>query len=108
MKRPLVIAFAAGAALLAAGAAHASDVRWSVGIGLPPVATVISNGPVYAPAPVYAAAPVYAPPAVVDVAPVYAPPAVVVAPPVYRGWYHPRYVVHRPVVVRQDDRRHHW
>jgi hypothetical protein len=131
MKRPLVLALAAGAALLAAGAAHASDVHWSVGIGLPPVATVISNGPVYGPAPVYVpapiygAAPVYAPP-VVDVAPVYVPPPVVVAPPVvYRGWHRPRYVVQRPVVASrevgwqggwdhdgrghdQDQRRHRW
>ena len=61
MKRSLVLALAAGATLFAASAAHASDVRWSIGIGLPPVATVISNGPVYGGAPVVVGSPYYAP-----------------------------------------------
>ena len=94
MKRPLVLAFAAGAALLAAGTAHASDVHWSIGVALPPVATVVSNGPVYG-APVVVGSPYYAP------APVYAPRPVFVEPPVvYRPWYRPHYYVPaRPVIV---------
>lgn len=82
MKRPLILAFAAGAALLAAGAAHAGNVQWSIGINLPPIGTVVSNGPIYVPAP----APVY-----------YPAPA-----PVYRrapGYYGPAAVVRAPVVV---------
>ena len=42
MKRPVIFALAASAALLGAGAAHAGNVHWSVGVNLPPVATVIS------------------------------------------------------------------
>ena len=111
MKRSLVLAAAAAATLFTATAAHAgSNVHWSVGINLPPVGTVISNGPAYYPAPVYSAPvygayypePVYysAPaysyyPAPVYYAPrVYAPrPRVYVAPvgrPYYGGhWRHP-------------------
>jgi hypothetical protein len=105
MKRPLILALAAGATLLAAGSAQASDVRWSIGIGLPPVATVVSNGPVYG--------------AVYDPVPFYAPAPVYAAPPVvYRGWHRPHYVYERPIVVyrghegrwydgrRGDDRGH--
>jgi hypothetical protein len=90
----------AAAALGTAGVAHAGNVNWSVGISLPPLTTVVSNGPypVYAPGPVFAPAPVvYAPPPVVYAPPrvVYAPPRVVYAPvPVV---YAPRYV--RPVPV---------
>lgn len=85
--------------------AHAgSNVWWSIGIQLPPVGTVISNAPVYAPPPVVYAPPpvivhpapvVYAPPVYVQRPPrvVYAPPPqVVYAPPpqvVYGGWHSP-------------------
>ena len=76
------------AALLAlgtvcAGTAHASNVQWSIGINLPPVATVIASEPVY-----YQAQPTYYEPA-----PVYVQPAPVV---VYRPA--PR-VVYRPEPV---------
>lgn len=95
MKRSLILGLAAGAVLLGTSAAHAANVQWSIGINLPPVATVISGGPGYYPEPVYyPAAPYYAPPAVVYRAPpvIYRPPAVVYresrpyyAPPVYVG-----------------------
>ena len=56
MKRSLVLAAAAAATLFTATAANAgSNVHWSVGVNLPPVATVVSNGPAYYPAPVYGA-----------------------------------------------------
>ncbi len=80
MKRSLILGLAAGAALLGASAAQAANVQWSVGINLPPVATVISGGPAYYPQPVYyPEAPYYAPPPVVYRAPpvVYRPPVVV-------------------------------
>lgn len=88
MKKTLIATFAAAASVLAAGAAHAGNVYWSVGISAPAVGTVISNAPVYAPAPVVVAPPpvVYAP------APVYAPPPVVYRPA-------PRVVYEQPVVV---------
>jgi hypothetical protein len=87
------------AALLAvgtvfAGTAQASNVQWSIGINLPPVATVIASEPVYHAAPTYyAPAPVYVQPAPVVV---YRPaPRVVYRPePVYA----PRY--YAPAVVR--------
>lgn len=94
MKKLLVPALTAGA-LLAAGAAHAGNVQWSIGINLPPVATVISSPPLPIPAPViYAPEPViYAPPPVI-----YRPaPRVIYAPaPVV---YAPAPVVYRPVPV---------
>ena len=118
MKRSLILALAAGATLLASGAARAADVHWSIGINLPPVATVISSAPVYGP-------PVYGPPVTVYDEPpvVYAPPpvvyrapTVVYAPPVvYRGprfdprpsrpWYH-RDRDRAGVVYRDRDGRH--
>lgn len=87
MKKILIATFAA-AALLGAGAAQAgSNVYWSIGISAPPIGTVISNAPVYAPAPVVVAPPV-----------VYSPPPVVYAPPpVYRPV--PRVVYEQPVFV---------
>ena len=88
MKRSLILGLAAGAALLAAGAAHAGNVQWSIGINLPPVATVISSGPAYYPEPVYYQEPrYYAPPPVV-----YRAPPVVYSPPVV---YRPPVVVYR-------------
>jgi hypothetical protein len=103
MKRPVILALVATATLLCAGAARAGNVQWSIGVNLPPVATVISNGPVWAPAPVYYPAPVtYAPPVV------YEAPAVVY--PVYGTRrpivYAPRYV-ERPY-YRHDWRGHDW
>ena len=76
MNKSLIAAVATAASLLSAGAAHAGNVYWSIGISAPPVGTVISNAPYYGPAPV-----VYAPPPVVYApAPVYAPPPVVYRP----------------------------
>jgi hypothetical protein len=93
MKRPLIIALAAAGTLLCAGAAHAGNVQWSIGVNLPPVATVISNGPVWAPAPVYYPAPVaYAPPIV------YEAPTVVY--PAY-GTRLPRPIVYGPRIVER-------
>lgn len=86
VKKQIAIALAALGCSLAGTAAPAGNVQWSVGISAPPVATVISNGPAYAP--VYAPAPVvYAPPP-----PVYVEEPVVYAPP-------PPRVVYRPVPV---------
>ena len=107
-KRSLILALAAGACLLAGGAARAADVHWSIGVNLPPVATVISSGPVYGPpVAVYDPPPViYAPPPVVYRAPpvVYRSPPVVYGPPVvYRG---PRFDAgpSRPWYRRDHDR----
>ena len=123
MNRPL-IALAAAGTLMCAGAAHAGNVQWSIGVALPPVATVISSGPAYAPAPVYAPAPYYAPAPVYSTA--YAPPPVYVEPePVYvappvvyrpaRPWYGPGYGYygyragwrHHPGYVVDHRRWHH-
>lgn len=85
MRKSWIVGLATASLALAAGAAHAGGVNWSIGINLPPVGTVISSGPQY---PVYPAYPVYAPPPVVyRPAPVYyAPPPVVYRPaPVYYG-----------------------
>jgi len=70
MLRPLLAALVAGASLFGATAAQA-ETRWSIGINLPPVGVVVSDGPRY-----------YAPPA-----PVYYTPA-----PVVRYAPAPRYV----------------
>lgn len=83
------VATLAVAGLGAAGAAHAGDVFWSVGVqAAPGVQLGFSNAPqVYAPQPVYyAPQPVY-----------YAPPPVVYAPqPVY---YNQPRVVYQPAPV---------
>lgn len=89
---------AAAALGLSATAAQAGgNVQWSIGVNLPPVATVISNGPVYHPGAYYAPAPVY-----------YAPPPVYYAPPVvYRPA--PRYYGPPAVVVHRHWGGHrHW
>lgn len=86
MKKILTGLMAAAALGVSAGAAQAGNVHWSIGVNLPPIGTVISNGPVYhhpgayyAPPPVYAPAPVYyAPPVVYRPAPRYYRPPVVV------------------------------
>lgn len=87
MKRPLVLAAVAAATLLAATAAEAGRVDWSIGINLPQVSTYVSNGPAYYPAPVYAPRGYYAP------APVYVEPAYA---PDYDSYYEPGVVYREP------------
>ena len=94
MKRLLVLAAAAVATLFSATAAHAGRVHWSVGINLPPVATVVSSGPAYYPAPyAYYGASAYFPEPVYYSAPTYYPAPVVYAPRIYaprpRVWVAP-------------------
>ena len=94
MKRTHRIALASAllaGGLAAAGSAAARDVYWSIGIQAPihpagSIGTVVSNAPVWAPAPVWVVdAPVYvAPPPVVYVPrPVYVAPRVVYRPAPY-------------------------
>ena len=83
-SKPLAMVLSSAALMLAAGAAHAGGVNWSIGINLPPVGTVISNGPVY---PSYPVAPVYGPPVA------YYPPPVVYRP---APAYYPPPVIYRP------------
>jgi hypothetical protein len=92
-------------ALFATAPARASNINWSIGISAPiypaEVSTVISNGPYYAPPPVYVRpAPVY-----YDAWPVYVRPA-----PVYYYARPPVYVRPAPVVVRPWAPYHdgHW
>ena len=104
MKRPLVLASAAAALLFAASAAEASRVSWSIGVNVPPVATYVSSGPVWAPAP----AVVYSTPA-----PYYAPAPVVYDDPYFYGGYAvPRVRYVAPPVVFAPRHRHwgppHW
>jgi hypothetical protein len=91
MKRSLVLAAAAAATLFTATAANAGGVNWSVGINLPPVATVISNGPAYYPSPYYGA-PSYS----------YYPEPVYYSPPAYS--YYPAPVVYAPRVYAPRPR----
>ena len=119
MKRSLILAGAAAATLLAAPAAQAGGVSWSVGIHAPPVATYIAGGPgehrhhrhyhrhprqhwhgghrAYdRPAPIYVPAPVH-----YDVpAPVWYGPAPVALPP-------PR-IWHPPLPRPPWAGHHHW
>lgn len=107
MKKVLMAVLAAVASL-AAGAAHADRVYWSVGVNAPNVGTVISNTPrgVYLPPPPV----VYAPPPVV-----YAPPPQVVYEPQPSYYYRPapQVVYQPPPIVIEGDRgwrhrhRHH-
>jgi len=102
MKKFFVIAFAAASCALATGSAQArNNVYWSIGINAPPIGTVVSNVPVYQPAPVY-----YAPvPVYYEPAPVYYEPApVYVRPP--RVIYRPQHVVYGGRYW--DARAHHW
>ena len=79
MRRTFTLLLAGVAIAAASGAAMASDVRFSVSVGVPP--------PV-----------IYAPPVVVAPAPVYYPPRVVYAPAPAYSYYPPR-VVYGPRVV---------
>jgi hypothetical protein len=119
MKRPLVLACAAAATLFAASAAQAAHVSWSVGIDVPPVATIVSGGPAYYPAPVryvpppvlYAPAPVYAPPVAYGAPYDYDVPSIgLYASPVYyghgRAWVAPRYGDGRGEHRDRDGDRH--
>ena len=91
MKRSLVLAAAAAAALFTVTAANASRVNWSVGINLP-LAPIVAGGPAYYPAPAYYGAPTYYP-ETPYYAPGYYPAPVVYAPRVYaprpRVWLPP-------------------
>ena len=90
---------------LASLAAHAGNVQWSIGINLPPVATVISGGPGYHHGPVgYPVAPYHAPP-VAAYPPYYAPPVHYVPP---RAVYRPAPIFYAPppVVYRHGPRYH--
>ena len=84
MKR-LFLLVPAAAALFAATAAQAGGVSWSVGVNVPPVATVVTSGPAWAPAPVRVV-----PGAVVYSTPAYAPAPIV---------YDEPYVTPYPYVV---------
>ena len=110
----LVSSVAAVAALCTAGAARAADVAWSVGIGLPGVGAVISNGPTYGSPYAATYATTYAPSyrqRYVDEpvyggsyyvpAPVYAPVPVYVQP---RVVYRPAPVVYAPVPIVEYER----
>jgi hypothetical protein len=95
MARKLILALASAAALLCAGTAHASGVTWTIGINAPGIGTVISNAPVYGPAPVFYEEPapvVYRQPRVV-----YQPPHVIYPEP--QVVYPLPQVVFRPVPV---------
>ena len=107
MNKSIAAALVATAAALGAGAAHAGNVSWSIGIATPLVGTVISNARVYDPEPVY----------------VQGPPVYLSAPvPVYRspapGVYYPRnsayYPYYRPeplLYAREYEERgwgRHW
>jgi hypothetical protein len=103
MKASLRIAAVAGIALIAAGAAVAGDVRWSVTIGTP-----VYQQPVYQPAPrpvvVYPPQVVYPAPVVVYPTPqvVYQQPQVIYQqPPVV--YQQPR-VIYQPQPVYYEER----
>lgn len=135
MIKSVVLALAAVAGTLGAGAAQAGGISWSIGISTPMVGTVISNAPgyyspgyhspgygssyhggaYYAPAPVYDYSPpvyVYAPPAYAKVpAPVYrsAPVPRRFHLPYQDGHYRPAPVLHpREAAPRwHREHRHH-
>lgn len=99
MNKTVMVALASLTTMMCVGSAHAGGVSWSIGIGVPGVETVISNGPFYQAVPrVYVPRPViYAP------VPVYVQPPVVVyrpAPVVYRPAPVTYYVVPPPVVMQ--------
>ena len=99
MNKVVTVVLASLTAMLGAGSAHAGGISWSIGIDVPGVETVISNGPFYRAVPrVYAPQPVmYAP------APIYLQPPVVVyrsAPVIYEPVPQAYYVPPAPVVVQ--------
>jgi hypothetical protein len=107
-RKPLIVALVALAGALGAGAAHAGDVHWSIGVNLP-VHPNVSVGVSSAPPVVYEAPRVYYP-RVVAPAPrvVYVPqpvyvqrPVPVYGPPVY---VHDRWHRHGDRWDRRDDR----
>ena len=101
MIRRVLVALV-GSAALAAPAAHADSVYWSLNVGAPGVATTLSNAypappVVYSPPPVY-----YAPPPAL--------PRVYFAPPprpVVYG-YAPAYVPIAPGYLHRRRERAHW
>jgi len=113
MKRFLAIA-ATATTLLAAGAAQAGSVNWSIGLDLPHVATVVSGGPGYHGGPTYVAPHrVYGPVVPAYYEPGYALPAPVAYGPRFhhphpRIWLPPlpHHRVHAPH-WRGQDRQHH-
>ncbi|HSC64589.1 MAG TPA: hypothetical protein VLD35_13190 [Caldimonas sp.] len=112
MKRPLLALCAVAATLFAASAAEAGGVSWSVGVNVPPVATYVSAGPAWYPAPVRYAPPVAYAPAPVYVEPyvgVYDAPYGVYAAPVYHRrapyWVVPAHRWHPG--WNRHDRWHH-
>lgn len=133
MNKSLILALAAAGTLLGAGAAHAGNAQWSVGISLPGIVLplpplpglVVTGGPVYhQPVHSFRAEPVYAPePAYYAPEPVYYPrhpqwrhqyrpaPVPVVSVPRHQpGWQpvaHPRHGDARweRRVDRREDRR---
>lgn len=121
MNKSILLALATAGTLLSAGAAHAADVSWSVGINLPGIVLplpplpglVVTGGPVYAepvyrepryrePVRAYVQAPIYAP------VPVYQPEFVRYQPePVYHP-RHPQWRHHyRPAPVVEVSRHPH-
>jgi hypothetical protein len=85
LRKPLIAATLAIAGLLAAGAAHAGDVHWSIGVNLP-VHPNVSIGVHSAPPVILRPVPVYGPPVVYAPRPrvIYAPaPVFVERAPVY-------------------------
>ncbi|MDR7332252.1 hypothetical protein [Roseateles asaccharophilus] len=102
MLRTVTAIFMTSAALLGAGAAQA-DTRWSIGINLPPVGVVVSDGHrYYEPAPVY-----YTPaPRYVHRESYYAPPPprVVYVAPRHGQWHHHH---HHDRHDRWESRREH-
>lgn len=115
MSRHLVAAAAVLGLWGAAGAAHAGNVSWSVGISAPlpgaAVTTVVSGGPTYyRPAPVYMAPqPVYVEPqpVYVEPEPVYVQPAPVYVPRRVVYVQPAPVVVGAPVYVEGHHHHHH-
>lgn len=104
-KSTLLMATLALAGGLTAASAQARDVTWSIGIHAPlhpgvSIGTVISNAPVYRPAPMFYAEPVYMP------APVYLQPARVVYMP--QPMYAPQRVIYAPAWESSGHGQRHW
>ena len=104
MKKPLIAALVAASTLLAAGAAQASHVRWSIGINLPGPALV---GPGYYAPPAYVGQSYYAPP-VYGPEVVYSQPAPAYYAPTYRSYYRAPVVYRAPVYYRHAGYGNHY